>query len=183
MITETTVYLGPAEVLTQAEEAGFIEIKFPDGRTCWARLALAAPYNPNEGDEVLAIRQDRNNTYVIGVLRGHGTTTIRVPGDLNLIAPNGGVCIQAAKALRLRGGTAVEVTTPRATVRASRLLLSASVLVQDVVSAFTWASGLLQTKSKRLRQVSEEGWFVRAGRAHIKTRETASINGKAIHLG
>ena len=53
MITETTHYLGPGEVVTPSGKAGFVEVRLLDGETLWARLALALPYTPAIGDEVL----------------------------------------------------------------------------------------------------------------------------------
>jgi hypothetical protein len=183
MIIETALYLGPAEVITQSERPGFIDVKFPDGETSWARLALAMHYQPAVGDQVLVIRQEADSAYVIGVLQGRGSTILCVPGDLNLEAPNGAVRISAGTSLHFRGGESMEVTAPRTTIRTSRLNLLATTLVQRVNSAYTWATGLLQTKCRRLRQVSDEGWLVRAGRGHLKTDEGISINGKNIHLG
>lgn len=183
MILESTLYLGPAEVLAPADTSGFVKVRFPNQQTGRARLALAMPYAPAAGDEVLVVRQETESAYVIGVLTGNGPVTLRVPGDLNLEAPRGAVRIRSAAALQLDSATGVDITAPRATVRAGRLNLLATTLVQRVASAYTWATGLIQTKSRRLRQVSDEGWFVRAGRAHIKTSDNVSINGKTIHLG
>ena len=183
MILDTTLYLGPAEVTTPAGKPGFLEVQLPDGETCWARLALAIPYSPARSDEVLLIRQEHDSAYVIGVLRGSGTTTLRVPGDLNLDAPNGAVRLRAGTTLQLKATDAVEITSRRATVKVARFSLVATTLVQRVTSAYTWATGLVQSKSRRLRQVAEEGWLVRAGRAHLKTTDNVHINGKTIHLG
>ena len=57
MITEITQYLGPAEVISPAGKPGFVELRLLDGETLWARLALALPYSPAVGDEVLVICQ------------------------------------------------------------------------------------------------------------------------------
>src|SRR5262245_54816146 len=74
---ETAVFLGPARVLAEDGKTGRVQVALPDGDEVWARLALAVPYHPAVGDEVLVICQEMPDAYVIGVLRGHGTTTLR----------------------------------------------------------------------------------------------------------
>ena len=46
----------------------------------WAQMALAYPYQAAVGDTLLAIGQGES-WYVIGVIRGTGTSTLTVPGD------------------------------------------------------------------------------------------------------
>ena len=69
MMTTISSYLGPAEVVSPVGESGLIEIRLLDGESVSARLALAMPYCPAVGDEVLVISQGASETYVIGVLR------------------------------------------------------------------------------------------------------------------
>jgi Protein of unknown function (DUF3540). len=183
MITEIAQYLGPAEVITPAGKPGFIEVCLLDGETLWAQLALALPYTPAVGDEVLVVFQQPAAAYVIGVLQGRGLTTLQVPADLTLSAPNGTIRLAAGRSVQLRGTESVEITTRKATVRATRLNLLATTLVQRLGSAYTWATGLLQFKSRRSRTVTDEGWLVRADHAHLKTTGNTCINGKTVHLG
>jgi hypothetical protein len=58
-----------------------------------------------------------------------------------------------------------------------------TTLVQRLENAYTWATGLVQSKSRRVRSIAEEGWLMSAGRAHIKTTDNVHIGGKTIHLG
>jgi hypothetical protein len=183
MILDSTVYLGPARVLAAAPRPGYVRIAPPDGEPLWARLALAVPYSPAVGDEILAIRSQGGDAYAIGLLSGTGTTTLRVPGDLHIEAPAGEIRIGAAGKVRIDSADALELAAPQTSVRAARLNLLATNLVQRVTNAFTWASGLVQTKSDRQRCVTENGWLVRAGRAHIKTKDNVHIDGKTVHLG
>jgi hypothetical protein len=183
MMIETSVYLGPARVLAAPAKPGYVRIALPDDEEIWARLAMAIPYSPVPGDEVLVVCQEMPDAYVIGVLQGHGTTTLRVPGDLRLEAPRGDVSILAGKGVKVRGNQALELAAPRATFRFRRLNLVVTTLVQRLNNLFTWATGLVQSKSRRLRQIADEGWLVRADRAHLKTAENIHINGKTIHLG
>jgi hypothetical protein len=180
---ETSVYLGPARVLAGPGKPGYVHVALADDEVVWARLGMAVPYSPEPGDEVLVICQELPDAYVIGVLQGRGTTTLRVPGDLKLEAPRGAVSIVAGTSVKVRGALAIELAAPRATFRFRRLNLVVTTLVQRLGNLFTWATGLIQTKSQRLRQVADEGWLVRAGRAHVKAEENIHINGKTIHLG
>jgi hypothetical protein len=183
MIVTSSVHLGPAKVLAAVGKPGFVQVALSDDEVTWARLALAVPYSPAEGDEVLVIRVESSPAFVIGVLQGRGPTTLRVPGDLNLEAPNGVVQVSAGKSVRLRAGQDVELVSKRVGVRASRVNIIAETFVQRATNVYTWVTGLFQTKSRRHRQVIDEGWLVRAGRAHVKTSENIHINGKTIHLG
>jgi hypothetical protein len=182
MIVKTAGYLGPASVLA-AGESGYVHVAIAGDDVVWARMAMAIPYHPEAGDEVLVIRSEPSHVYVIGVLKGHGTTTLRVPGDLRLEAPQGQVHIVAGKTIQMRSDVAMELSAPRATFRFARLNLLVTTLVQRLTNAFTWATGLVQSKSGRLRWIAEEGWFVRAGRAHVRTTDNIHITGKTVHLG
>ncbi len=179
----TSLYLGPAHVIHTSGKPGFVKVALPEGEPIWARLALAIPYSPQPEDEVLVICHELPEAYVIGVLRGRGTTTLRVPGDLVLDAPHGAVSILAAKGIRMESEDSIGLVAPQGTFRFRRMNMFVSTLVQRLTNSFTWASGLIQFKGRRLRQVADEGWLVRAGRAHLKSTDNFHINGKTIHLG
>lgn len=183
MIVETVAYLGPARVVAGTNKYGYVKVVLGGDEVMWARLAMAMPYCPEPGDEVLVICNKPPDAYVIGVLEGHGTTTLRVPHDLRLEAPRGEVHIIAGKTVHMRSDEALEFAAPRANFRFARLNMFVTTLVQRLTNAFTWATGLVQSKSRRMRWVADEGWLVRAGRAHIKTEENIHINGKTVHLG
>jgi hypothetical protein len=182
MIVETAGYLGPARVLA-AGESGYVQVAMAGDDVMWARMAMAVPYRPEPGDEVLVICNEPPHAYVIGVLHGHGTTTLRVPCDLRLEAPRGEVHIVAGKTIRMRSEVAMELGAPHGTFRFGRLNVLVTTLVQRLTNAFTWATGLVQAKSGRLRWIAEEGWFVRARRAHVRTTDNIHITGKTVHLG
>lgn len=179
----TSVYLGPARVSGAPGRPGFVQVELPDGIRVQARLALAVPYSPESGDEVLVVCQELPQVWVIGLLRGRGKTTLRVAGDLTIEAPHGAVNILAGKGIRMESEESIGLSAPRATLRFGRLNILVTTLVQRLVNSFVWASGLIQFKSRRLRQVSDEGWLVRSGRAHLKSKDNFHINGKTIHLG
>ena len=90
MLTETLAYFGPAVAVGPARE-GRVNVRMPDGDVVPATMALAVPYVPSPGDELLVA-----SGYVIGVLRSAGTATIRYAGDVR-IESEGTVTIQARR--------------------------------------------------------------------------------------
>ena len=127
--------------------------------------------------------QPSREAYVVGVLRGRGITSLQVPGDFTLAAPHGTIRLVSGHSVHLQSADSVEVATRKLTLRTTRLNILAATLVQRLGNAYTWATGLFQLKSRRVRTVADEGWLVRAERAHVKTSGNTCINGKTIHLG
>lgn len=176
-------YLGPGEMVTVGTHSGLCEVRLGTGEIKWARLALTSFYVPMSGDELLIASQDMGETYVIGVLRSGGVATLEVPGDLVLRAPQGSLRLEAADSVKISGVEAVEISTRKATFRMKRLNILATTIVERIANVYTWATGLVQVKGARMRTVAEDGWFVRAGRGHVKTIGNLNISGKTIHLG
>src|SRR5262249_8664048 len=114
---------GPAEVVEALPHE--IEVRLTSGGLARARLALAFPYEPAVGDEVLVIGNAEGH-YVIGVLRGSGRTALSFQGDVDLRA-EGGV-------LRLSSDKAVEVAAPEVTMLADKLLQIADAVAQRFVT-------------------------------------------------
>jgi hypothetical protein len=182
MIAETVAYLGSARIVAGPVKPGYAQVALPDGALVWARMALAIPYAPSADDEVLVMCHE-TQAYVIGVLQVAGTTTLRAPGDLRLEAPDGEVRIVAGRGIRLHSDHSLELSAPRAAFRFERLNVLVTTLVQRLTDAYTWATGLVQLKSRRVRSIADEGWLMRAGHAHVKTTDNIHISGKTIHLG
>ncbi|MFY9268383.1 MAG: DUF3540 domain-containing protein [Candidatus Manganitrophaceae bacterium] len=184
MITEAaSLYLGPAEVLSVSGETDLVQVRLGTDETLWAKLALAVSYLPEPGDEVLVIRRESSEAYLIGVLKGRGTTTFRVPGDMTLHAPQGNIRLTAGKNVQIQSEDAVEIVARKATFRVKRLNVMATAVVEHIGNVYSWVTGLVQIKSRRMRTVTDESWLVRAGRGHVKTSGNMCINGKTIHLG
>jgi hypothetical protein len=183
MNTVTATYLEPAEVSASNPNNGRIEVRLRSGERAWAHPALAIPYHLGPGDEVLAIGNDLDELYIIGVLRGSGLTRLTLPGDLTIEAPKGSISLSSAKGFAVKSGTAVEAAAPKVILRADRLDLFAKRTIQKFGNAYTWVSELFQLKTKRTRSVADEGYLVKAGRAHIRTEQNCVIKAKTIHLG
>ena len=183
MITAPALFLGPGEIVKAGESTGLYEVRLPSGESKWAQLAFIGPYLPDVGDQVLIVSLEDGDAYVIGILKGTGQVTWKVPGDLVLKAPKGSIRLEASDGVEISGAERVEVRTRKATVKVRRLNILASSVVQQIGNAYTWATGLVQFKSQRMRAVVSDGWLVRAGRGHVKTTGNMNINGKTIHLG
>lgn len=180
--TKTAIYLEPAEALTGVE-SGRLEVCLRSGLRASARLALAMPYRPVPGDELLVIGNDVDDLYIIGVLCGVGLTKLTVPGDLSIEAPHGAIRLSSAREIRAESRARVETSAPQVAVRADRLDIFANRTIQKFANAYTWVTDLFQMKSGRTRSVTDEGYFLKAGRAHIRTKDNCVINAKTIHLG
>src|SRR5262245_57478518 len=101
--------LGPATVVDAAP--GALRIELENGSQVDALMALAFPYEPARGDVVLSIGED-GRYYVIGVLRGHGRSSLQLPGDVEL---------RADGVLRLAGERGVEIAAPELSLAGEKL--------------------------------------------------------------
>jgi hypothetical protein len=165
-------YLGPARVVRAL--GGEVEIELPGGASARARMALAFPYRPRAGDELLVIAKGPSH-YVIGVLQGSGDTVLSVPGSLEIRAEGG--------PLSLSSSQGVEVTAPEVSVDAGKLRMAAESVVQRFTSLYQKVSALWSVRAREAETVIDESSITRAKSASILTEETMSINGKQIHLG
>jgi hypothetical protein len=165
-------YLGPARVL--AVRAGEVEIELPDGAAGWARLALAFPYQPAPGDELLVIGKGEAR-YVIGVLHGRGQTVLAFQGGVEIRAEGGPLSLASDRGLHFR--------SPEIGMDTGTLRMAADAVVQRFTSVFQRVSALLSVRAREMETVVDEGQLTRAKSASILTEETMSINGKQIHLG
>jgi hypothetical protein len=156
---DTSTYLGEATVTQLEGPPGHVRVELPTGEQSWARLALAVPYRPAVGDELLVIAHEAGRMFAIGLLRGTGETALSVPGDLS---------IEAGGKLRLR---------------APELEISAGRIAQRARQFLSWVSGLFQSKSRRMRLEGEELAHVKGGRAVVTAKGDVRIDGKQIHLG
>ena len=171
--TETA--LGPATVTETEGRPDYVRVEREEGESVWARLALAVPYQPVVGDEVLVAGAEPERTYVIGLLRGTGKTTLRVSGDLALEAPNGSIDLSAARGVR--------VGAPEISLRAGKLEFIAQRILEKARDAYVWISELFQLKSRRMRAVAETTLDLRADTAYVKAKGEVNIDGRSIHLG
>jgi hypothetical protein len=168
---EQVTYLGPARVARVAGPR--MQLELPD-EFGWAQTALAFPYQPEEGDIVLAIGQS-GAWYVIGILSGSGTTTFAVPGDLALRAPCGRIELTAADGVTLKSS--------RVTITADRLELLARAVVESFGRATRWVRDTFQLRAGRLRSRIKGDYSLKACRIRETADAEVRIDGTKIHLG
>lgn len=169
ILTTSTQYLGPARVQAVREE--FLDLLVA-GEPVRARIAVAAPYQPHEGDTVLVIGE--REYFVIGVLDSRRRTNLYVPGDLT---------IQAGGRVRIVGQQGVDLTGPRVNIRADRLEVTAQSLHERFEKSYTWVRDALHVAAGRLRTVVEQTATLAAERVVQRARKDVSIDGEKIRLG
>jgi hypothetical protein len=165
--------LGPATVTSEGDHR--VEVRVagePASRP--ARLALAVPYRPSEGDEVLVLGKGRE-LYVVGVLTGSGLTALEIPGDVSLRAVGG--------TLRLEGDRGVEVRGAEVRIEARTLAVVAEKALEKVDELYQRVRGMLSVHVGRSLTTVDQSATTTARSSQLLVEETATINGKQIHLG
>ncbi len=166
-----TTFLGPARVL---ETAGARVLVAMPGRKAWATPAMPYSYAAEVGDTLLVIGQDEM-FYVIGVLEGAGTTTLRAAGDLDIAAPKGRIGLQAKHGVEVRTSTIRFVADKWDAVLGS--------VQQRCKELWSQVTGVARLRSKRREVRVEETDRVRAGRIVRQAQRDVQIDGEKIHLG
>lgn len=164
--------LGPARVI--ATEPDRVTVELADGRRAAARLALAFPYEPAEGDELLVIGNAAGH-YVIGVLRGAGRTRMVFEGDVEIGASGGRLVLSSDEGTTIAG--------PSVEVRASRLRMIAGSVVQTFDSVRQTVRELLSTRAGKRHELVEGEALTHAKSARVISQEKVTINGREIFLG
>jgi hypothetical protein len=132
------------------------------------------PYTPAVGDLLLVIGRGAKH-YAIGVLHGSGQTALTFQGDVELRSVNG--------TLSLAGDRGVEVRGPEVSVYTTALRMVARDVTQKFESVVQRVSALLRVHAGEAQTLVDGGSVTQAKRAVILTEETATINGREIHLG
>ena len=168
---EQQTRLGPARVVRA--EGNRVQLELAN-EMVWAVVALAYPYQPVSGDSVLIIGQD-GMWYVIGVLKGSGTTNLTVPGDLCIRAPFG--------AIELTGARLVRITSSAVQIKAGKLDLLARSVVERFVHAHRWVTETFQIRSGRFRTRVKGRYDLTADRIQERADGDVKIDGRQIKLG
>jgi Protein of unknown function (DUF3540) len=164
-------YLGAAEVTGVELPTVFADV--PGVGPSRAELAFALPYAPVVGDVLLVIARG-DACFAIGVLRGSGRTSLSLEGDVDL---------HAEGRLRLTAGEAVELRAPELEVHAGKLRMLAGAVVQRFASVCQRVERLLSVHAGETHTLVDGATFAQSRSAAILTEETATINGRQIHIG
>ncbi len=165
-------YLDTATVVAAAYS--HVEVELQDGRRVEATMALAMPYQPSIGDELLVIGSERG-FWVIGVVAGRGTTELRLPGNVDLHAMNG--------KLRLSGDEGVVIASPEVAVHANNLRVRADKMVEQLTNVVRNVKEMLSVRAGQRHTTVTGNSMEMAKRVSIIGEENVAVNGKAIHLG
>ncbi len=169
-VEQAARYLGPARVLRAG--AGRVAARLDDGREVDARLALACPYRPTAGDEVLVI--GGADHFVIGVLKGRGRLALE-GRDLGIHAERGRLRLSAA---------AIHVDAPVLRLFASDVVaVHAASLLKQVSSLRTLVQEKASLLGRDVDQLVRGPWRLRARRVVAKVKNTFFVNGTIVRLG
>ena len=168
---DPTSFLGPARVVAMVGSTPKVLV---DGSEVRAEMALAYPYEPREGDELLVIGKD-GSYYVIGLLKATGDVALRFLGNVRLHA--------VAGKLELAGDEGVEVRGASIDLVARKLNTVAGSIRQRADSFYQRIKETLDVHAGEKRELVEGDLSVRADRASTITRGVVTINGKEVHLG
>jgi len=163
-------YLGPATIL--AIQGNRVHLETPDAFP-WATMAMAQGYEPQEGDQVLAITRGKE-WYVIGLIQGTGRSSFTVPGDLEFRAPRGRIDFVSRDGVSLRS-RAVELV-------ADTMEFTARSIFERFVDATRWVKDAIHTRAGRTDTVVEGDSHLQAGEIIEQAEGDVRIDGKTIHL-
>jgi hypothetical protein len=170
---DTAFYLGPAGVSRTLGRR--VLVRRPGAaEERWADLALAFPYLPVPGDQVLvAVQEDR--AYVIGVLQARGPSVWTFPGDVTFAAPDGRI--------RLRAGRGLDLEAPELELRAETIQIEGKTLRQRLENAYQWVKELVQLKAGRVRTTVDGALHQTAERTLIRSERETKVDGEQVLLG
>jgi len=164
-------FLGPVSVVRLVGSTPLVSIAGAEVR---AEMALAYPYQPQVGDELLVIGRG-DSYYVIGVLRATGEVSLRFVGDVRLHAVAGKLELAGDEGVRVRGKS-IELA-------ARKLQMMADSVKQQANAWYQRVRDTLDVHAGDKRELVDGDLSVRADRASTLTRGVVTINGKEVHLG
>ena len=172
------VYLGSA-VVAAPTTGDRVSVTVGRGEPRDARLALAFPYEPVKGDLLLVIgdpdHAGPDGLYVIGVLKGQGTTSFAFPGDVSVHARDG--------KLSLSGDRGVDFRGPRLDFVTEHLSSVATHAVQKFGHLHQRVREMLSVHAGESHTIVEGASHTQAKKVALVAEETVSVNGRQILLG
>jgi len=167
-------YLGPGRV-TSVHGAGVqVHLTKSPAHVVTAQMALAHPYEPLPGDELLLIGEP-DGYYVIGVLAGHGQTELSFQGDVRIHAAGG--------KLELCGDTGLKLESAEITLAAGEVKTFARSVTEKVDTAYRWVRERLTVRAGSVQRVVEGEDMTRAKNSVTLAEEVVKIDGGSIQLG
>lgn len=169
-------YLGAARLVREDRDALVVALEetAPGERVVVrATLALPYPYRPTAGDQLLVIG-DAASFFVIGVLRGRGSTAFE--GAAVSLRAEGGE-------LRLRGDRGVRIDAPALRVSAEALRTVAVEAVHSFGEQQRHVRERLRQELGAVDELSEGRWLIQAKHFVLKTLKNARIKSTTVRVG
>lgn len=167
-------WLGPATVVGGSARSPLVELQDASGRRVAVTPAFTFPYEPTTDDVLLVLGQD-DGWFAVGVIQGSRPTQLHFPGDASIHATNG--------RLTLSSDRAVEVRSPRVTVRAGVLRTIAESMVEKTDRLRRWVRGLLAVRAGTSNRIVDGEDSTRCENSTTLAKDTVKIDGDQLHLG
>jgi len=165
-------YLGPARVVRLEQDAVVVVI---DSETLvHATMALAFPYRPVIGDQLLVIG-DAHAFFVIGVLEGRGRSGLSNDAGIQLSAENGHLRLVGDKGVRMHGRSVKVQTEQWQTV--------AIDTHQTYGERRKQVRGVIKTEAGQIDELSQGTWLTQAKRFILKSLNEARVKSNTVRLG
>ena len=165
-------YLGAGRVIETSAQT--VRVRLDDGAEHEATMALAFPYRPEAGDELLVIGKD-SAYFVIGLIRGQGKASLQFEGDVELSSLTGKVEISGAEGVELR--------SKLVSVYGDKVKVIADTVSETVNNCVRRVREMLSVQAGESRTIVRGLAYQQSKQAQINTEENVAINGKQIHLG
>ncbi len=162
--------LGPGRVVSLEGQTPTVEF---EGTPVRAELALAFPYEPSVGDELLIIGQLERH-YVIGVLRARGVVSLRFMGDVTIASVGGRLDLQ---------GDTVRVRAQNIEFTSRSVKTWTENIVERAKTVYRRVQETLDVHTGETRELCDGTISTRAETLNTCAAGVIAFNGKQIHLG
>lgn len=178
-VVESARFFGPGRVTAMFADRIELSLSSEDAgqhvmEKVVARNALAWPYQPVVGDELL-VAGGGSAYFVIGVLRGSGTTQLAFDGNVELRARGG--------ELRLAADRGVQIDAPEVAVRSHAFHVVAEAATQIVGTLRHTVRELFALRAKEQVTQVEGTVLSHAKSMRMVSEDKVTLNGKEIFLG
>jgi hypothetical protein len=206
--TGTRGYLGPATVLDVNEAKRLVRVEWEHaGRTVsgWARPALASPSGFRRGDVALAMTQDAEDIYLVGILESAAEKAVppaapAKSSDADVVqvrSKDGDLVVEYHPAsgrtvVNVENGD-LEFVTRNGSISfhaaqtislvAHRLETDVDTVVSKAGNVYETVKELAQLEAGRTRTLVEESCLLKARDAFLCAEGDFKVDGAQIHLG
>lgn len=168
-----------------ADAEGHLRVRTAEG-TRRALRAKSCLVDAEAGDRVLC-STDGDGVYILAVIAGGETTTLRAPGKLEVAADELQIKARSAllslEDLRVLGRSVEATFGGKASILADRIESRASRLLQRAKHAYRFIGGLDQTRAGNIDTRAEGLVAVRGENTIVSARVLAKLDGEQVKIG